>query len=68
MFPVDNLYLSPVALVSIAAAAAAVSSLPSLALCHSRLGYASFSQVQQLASKGLLGSVSKNNFDCTCFY
>ena len=32
MFPVDNLHLPPVAPVSVAAAAAAVSSLPSLAL------------------------------------
>ena len=62
MFPVDNLYLPPVAPVSVAAAA---SSLPSLALWHSRLGHASSSQVQQLASRGLLGSVSKDNFDCT---
>ena len=65
MFPMDNLHLPPVAPVSIAAAATAVSSLPSLALWHSRLGHASSSQVQQLASRGLLGSVSKDNFDCT---
>ena len=45
MFPVDNLYLPPVAPVSVAAAAAAVSSLPSLALWHSHLGYASSSRV-----------------------
>ena len=63
MFPVDNLYLSPVAPVSVAAAT--VSSLPSLTLSHSRLGHAPSSRVQQLASKGLLGSVSKDNFDCT---
>ena len=62
MFPVDNLHLPPVAPVSVAAA---VSSLPSLALWHSLLGHASSSRVQQLASKGLLGSVSKDNFDCT---
>ena len=43
----------------------AVSSLPSLALWHSRLGHAPSSRVQQLTSKGLLGSVSKDNFDCT---
>ena len=60
MFPIDNLHLPPVA-----AVAAAVSSLPSLALWHSRLGHATSSQVQQLTSKGLLGSVSKDNFDCT---
>ncbi|XP_030936446.1 uncharacterized protein LOC115961644 [Quercus lobata] len=42
-----------------------VSSLPSLTFWHSRLGYAPSSRVQQLASKGLLGSVSKENFDYT---
>ena len=62
MFPVDNLHLPPVAPVSIAAA---VSSLPSLALWHSRLGHASSSRVQQLASRSLLGFVSKDNFDST---
>ena len=62
IFPVDNLHLPPVAHVSVAAA---VSSLPSLALWHSRLGHASSSRVQQLTSRGLLGSVSKDNFDCT---
>ncbi|RVW76591.1 hypothetical protein CK203_048703 [Vitis vinifera] len=40
MFPVNNLHLPPVAPVSVAAATAAVSSLPSLALWHSRLGHA----------------------------
>ena len=65
MFPVDNLHLPPVAPVSVAAAAAAISSLPSLALWHSLLGHASSSRVQQLASRSLLGSVSKDNFDCT---
>ena len=45
MFPVDNLHLPPVAPISVAVAAAAVSSLPSLALCilvlviHHLLGY-----------------------------
>ena len=62
MFSVDNLHLPPVASISIAAA---VSSLPSLSLWYSRLGHAPSSQIQQLASKGLLGSVSKDNFDCT---
>ena len=62
MFPMDNLHLPPVAPVSVAAA---VSSLPFLALWHSRLGHASSSRVQQLASRGLLGSMSKDNFDCT---
>ena len=66
MFPVDNLHLPPITPVFVAAAAAAaVSSLPFLALWHSRLGHASSSRVQQLASRGLLGSVSKENFDCT---
>ena len=55
MFPVDNLHLPPVAPISIATA---VSSLPFLALWHCRLGHASSSRVQQLASKDLLGSVS----------
>ena len=63
IFPVDNLRLPLVAHVSVAAAAA-VSSIPSLALWHARLGYASSSRVQQLASRGLLGSVSTENFDC----
>ncbi|RVX23720.1 Retrovirus-related Pol polyprotein from transposon TNT 1-94 [Vitis vinifera] len=65
MFPVNNLHFPPVALVSVAAAAAAVSSLPSLALWHSCLGHTPSSRVQQLVSRGLLGSVSKDNFDCT---
>ena len=65
MFLVDNLHLPPVAPVSVAAAVATVSSLPSLALWHSRLSHASSSLVQQLVSKGLLGSVSKDNFDYT---
>ena len=42
MFPVDNLHRPPIAPVSVAAA---VSSLPSLALWHSRLGHASSSRV-----------------------
>ena len=46
------------------AATAAVSSIPSLALWHARLSHVSSSQVQQLASRGLLGSVSTENFDC----
>ena len=62
MFPIDNLRLPLVAHVSVAAAAA-ISSVPSLALWHARLGHASSSQVQELASKGLLGSVSTENFD-----
>ena len=65
MFPVDNLHLPPVTPISVAAVTVAISSLPSLALWHSRLGHASSSRVQQLASKGLLGSVSEDNFDYT---
>ena len=63
MFPVDNLRLSLVAPVFIAATAT-VSSNPSLALWHARLGHASSSRVQQLVSRGLLGSMSTENFDC----
>ena len=60
MFPVDNLRLPLVAPVSVAAAAA-ISSVPSLALWHAHLGHASSSRVQQLASRGLLGSVPIEN-------
>ena len=63
MIPVDNLRLPLVAPIYVAAAAA-VSSIPSLALWHARLGHISSSRVQQLASRGLLGSVSTKNFDC----
>ena len=65
MFPVDNLHLPPVAPVSVAVTAVAVSSLPSLALWHSCLGHSSSSRVQPLAFRGLLGFVSKENFDYT---
>ena len=61
MFPVDNLRLPPVAHVSIAVA---VSSIPSLALWHVRLGHVSPSRLQHLAITGLLGSASIENFDC----
>ena len=64
MFPVNNLHLPLVAPVSITAAAAISSSVPSFALWHDRLGYVSSSRVQQLAFRGLLGSVSIENFDC----
>ena len=60
---VDNPRLPLVAPVSVAAAAA-ISSVPSLALWHARLGHTSSSRVQQLASRGLLGLVSTENFDC----
>ena len=63
MFPVDNLRLPLVAPVSVAAAATD-SSIPSLALWHAQLGHSSSFRVQQLASRGLLGSVSIENFDC----
>ena len=43
MFPVDNFHLPHVTPVSVATAAVAVSSLPSLAFWHSRLGHASSS-------------------------
>ena len=55
MFPVDNLRLPPV---SVAVAATAVSSIPSLVLWHAQFGHVSSFQVQQLASRGLLGLVS----------
>ena len=57
MFLMDNLRFPLVAHVSIAAAAT-VSSIPSLTLWHARLGHVSSSRVQQLASRDLLGSVS----------
>ena len=63
MFQVDNLRLPLVAPVSVATATT-VSSIPSLALWHAQLGHASSFRVQQLASRGLLGSVSIENFDC----
>ena len=62
MFLMDNLHLPLVAPVSVAAATT-VSSIPSLAFWHARLGQASSSRVQQLVSRGLLGSVSTENFD-----
>ena len=66
MFPVDNLCLPFVAPISIATAAT-LSSISSLALWHARLGHVSFSWVQELASRGLLGSMSTENFDCVSF-
>ena len=57
MFPMDNLRLPLVAPIFIAATAI-VSSIHSLALWHARLGHTSFSRVQQLASRDLLGSMS----------
>ena len=66
MFPVDNLRFLLVAPISVAATIA-ISSVPSFALWHARLGHASSSRVQQLASRGLLGSVSTENFDCVSY-
>ena len=63
MFSVDNLRLPLVAPVFVVVTAT-VSSIPSLALWHARLDHASSSQVHQLASRGLLSSVSTKNFDC----
>ena len=63
MFPVNNLRFLLVAPISIAVTIA-ISSVPSFALWHARLGHASSSQAQQLASRDLLGSVSTENFDC----
>ena len=63
MFPMNNLRLPLVALVSVVAATA-ISSIPSLTLWHAQLGQASSSRVQQLASRGLLGLVFTKDFDC----
>ncbi|RVW75728.1 Retrovirus-related Pol polyprotein from transposon RE1 [Vitis vinifera] len=59
MFPVNNLHLPPVALVSVVAATTAVSSLPSLALWHSRLGHAPSSRVQQLVSRETFAPIAR---------
>ena len=61
MFPIDNLRLPLVAPVFIDTT---VSSIHSLALCYARLSHASSSRVQHLTSRGLLGLVSKEYFDC----
>ena len=66
MFPMDNLCLPLVTPISVAATIA-VSSILSLALWHARLGHASFSQLQHLASRSLLGLVSTENFDCVSY-
>ena len=62
MFPVNNFHLPLVAPVFVAVATT-LSSNPSLTLWHARLGHTSSSQVQQLVSRGLLGSMSTENFD-----
>ena len=59
MFELSSLHLFTT---SIFAAISSSSSF--LVLWHSRLGHASTSRVQLLESKGLLGSISNNNFDC----
>ena len=64
VFPMDTLRFLPVAPISVATV---VSSIPFLTLWHARLGHASTFQVQHLASRGLLGSVSTKNFDCILF-
>ena len=61
LFEISNLRL-PATGVS-----AATSYSHSLSLWHSRLEHASFSRVQQLVFKGLLGPVSKDNFDCVSY-
>ena len=63
MFPVDNLRLPPVVPVSVAIATTAIFSIPSLTIWHAQLSHTSSSRVQHLASRGLLGSVSNENFD-----
>ena len=63
MFLVDNLRLPLVALISVMVATA-ISFIPSLALWHAQLSLASSFQVQHLVSRGLLGLVSTENFDC----
>jgi hypothetical protein len=59
MYKLSSLHLPTI---SISTAASSLSS--SLALWHSRLGHASTSRVQLLATKGLLGSMSNSPFDC----
>ena len=61
--PLSSTLVAPVSV----AAAATVSSIPFLALWHARLGHASSSQIQQLASRGLLGLVSTKNLDCISY-
>ena len=65
MFPMDNLCLPPIALVFVATTVAVVSSIHSLAFWHSHLGHAPSFQVQQLASRGIIGFVSKDKFHYT---
>jgi hypothetical protein len=60
LFELSSLHLS----IPGVSAAAAASSSTSLALWHLLLSHASVSRVQVLVSKGLLGLVSKESFDC----
>ena len=53
----DNLRLPPIDPFSVAAT---ISSIPSLALWYARLGQTS----SYFAARGLLSSMSKENFDC----
>ena len=64
MFLVDNLRLPLITLVFVAAASTIVSFIPSLALWHAQRGHTSSSWVQHLASRGLLGSMFTEYFDC----
>ena len=59
MFELSSLHLSTTSFSAVVS-----SSPPSLAFWHLHLSYAFASRVQLLASKGLLGSVSNNSFDC----
>jgi hypothetical protein len=59
MFELSSLHLPTTSI-----STSVFSSPPPFALCHLRLSHASASRIQLLASKGLLGSVSNNSFDC----
>ena len=63
IFFMDNLCLPLVAHVFVTAAATVISYIPCLALWRAWLGHASSTRVQHLASRRLLGSVSKEIFD-----
>ena len=65
MFPMDNIRLPLVAPFYCYSCCCFFYS--SLTLWHARLSHASSSRVQELASKGLLGSVSIENFDCVSY-
>ena len=63
MFPVNNLRLPPVVPISVAIATTAIFSIHSLTIWHAQLSHTSSSRVQHLTSRGLLSSVSNENFD-----